>query len=164
MKHRQKVDDISGVPRHAKAVWSDFCAVAPSPELKERLKSELAQFRTSGAGAFADIAGIARGPRHLGFDDGTIIPPDRFPVGTAAATIRASAAERAPLRGAVRVIIVLVKFSDKNIGQSTQHFKDLFFSTGVLPHGSVKEYYREVTNNLVDLTGEVVGPFQLPQT
>jgi immune inhibitor A len=147
----------------ASAVWSDFCAVAPHPDLKERLKSELADFRRSG-GTLANIAGIARGPRYPGFDDGTIIPPDQFPVGTPSAAIRASAAERAPLRGAVRVVVVLVQFSDRALGVSAQHFKDLFFSTGVLPHGSVKEYYREATNNLVDLTGEVVGPFQLPQT
>jgi immune inhibitor A len=148
----------------AKAVWSDFCAVAPSPELKDRLKAELAEFRTSGAGALANIAALARAPRYPGFDDGTIIPPDHFPAGTPAAVIRASAAERAPLRGTVRIAVILVQFSDKAIGQSVQHFKDLFFSTGVLPNGSVKEYFREVTNNLIDLTGEVVGPFQLPQT
>ena len=31
--------------RHAVAVWSDFCAVAPSPDLKARLKSELADLK-----------------------------------------------------------------------------------------------------------------------
>ena len=29
------------------AVWSDFCAVAPSPQLRERLKAELAQAKAS---------------------------------------------------------------------------------------------------------------------
>ena len=28
--------------------------------------------------------------------------------------------------------------------RATAHFEELFFSTGVLPHGSVKEYYAEV--------------------
>jgi len=46
----------------------------------------------------------------------------------------------------------------------TTHFNDLFFSTGVLPHGSVKEYYNEATGGLIDITGEVVGPYPLPQT
>ena len=50
------------------------------------------------------------------------------------------------------------------MNETTQHFQDLFFSTGVLPHGSVAEYYSEVTGGLVDLVGEVVGPFRLPQT
>jgi immune inhibitor A len=47
------------------------------------------------------------------------------------------------------------------MNETPQHFEDLFFSTGVLPHGSVAEYYREVTGGMVDLVGEVVGPFRL---
>jgi immune inhibitor A len=62
----------------------------------------------------------------------------------------------------VRVIIVLAQFSDKTMTENKQHFQDLFFSTGVLPHGSVREYYNEVTNGLIDLQGEVVGPYTLP--
>src|SRR4051812_39455617 len=39
----------TGAPeRTAIAVWSDFCAVAPSPDLKQRLKAELNQVRSSG--------------------------------------------------------------------------------------------------------------------
>lgn len=41
------------------------------------------------------------------------------------------------------------------------HFKDLFFSTGKIPTGSVTEYYEEVSSGLVSLTGEVFGPFKL---
>ena len=44
---------------------------------------------------------------------------------------------------------------DRTRDPGQQHFDDLFFSTGVLPHGSVKEYYSEVTNGLVTLTGSV---------
>jgi len=146
-----------------RAVWSDFCAVAPSPELKERIKVEMANADRSPS-PLLQVLGFRRTPRQLGFDDGVIIPPDQYPVGTPYSSIRAAAAERAPLRGTVRVIVVLVQFSDKNMGQTASHFKDLFFSTGVLPHGSVKEYYREVTAGLVDISGEVAGPYQLPQT
>src|SRR4051794_26108973 len=101
--------DASG--RTAIAVWSDFCAVAPSPELKERLKTELAQFRASGAPLAANL-GLSRQPRPLGFDDGVIIPPDQFPLGTSRRSIAAAALERAPLQGTVRVIVVLVDYSD----------------------------------------------------
>jgi immune inhibitor A len=149
--------------RTAIAVWSDFCAVAPSPDLKQRLKAELNQVRSSGTPLAANFA-LSRQPRPLGFDDGVIIPPNQFPLGTSRRSIAAAALERAPLRGAVRVIVVLVDYSDKHMTQAAGHFNDLFFSTGVLPHGSVKEYYKEVTGGLVDLTGEVVGPFRLPQT
>ncbi len=150
--------------RAATAVWSEFCAVAPSPELKERLRTDLAEAQKRSKSPLAESFALARGPRRLGFDDGVIVPPDQFPVGTPYGSIRAAAAERAPLRGAVRVIVVLVQFSDRPLGQSAAHFNDLFFSTGVVPHGSVKEYFHEVTGGLVDIVGEVVGPYTLPQT
>ena len=78
--------------------------------------------------------------------------------------IRSAAADRAPLRGTLRVIVVLVDFSDKHMTQTKQHYKDLFFSTGVIPTKSVREYYQDVTNGLIDIDGDVVGPFRLPQT
>lgn len=146
------------------AVWSDFCAVAPSPELREMLKSDLAKARGKAGDVLGAAMGLARGPRPLGFDDGVIIPPDQFPLGTPMRSIRSAAAERAPLRGTLRVIVVLVQFSDHAFGSTAAHFNDLFFSTGVVPHGSVKEYYRDVSGGLIDIAGEVVGPFTLPQT
>jgi immune inhibitor A len=146
------------------AVWSDFCAVAPSPELELRLSDELDRLRAIPGAALVENLAISRHPRLLGFDDGVIIPPAEFPLGTTVSSIRSAAADRAPLRGAVRVVVVLVDFSDKPMAESTAYFNDLFFSTGVKPNGSVKEYYREVTNGMVDLVGEVVGPFRLPQT
>ncbi|MFG2820180.1 M6 family metalloprotease domain-containing protein [Kitasatospora sp. NPDC048365] len=146
-----------------RAVWSDFCAVAPSPELRQKLQEQLERAR-SGADELASQLGVSRGPRQLGFDDGTIFPPDEFPLGTPYATIQAAAAERAPLRGTVRVVVVLADFSDKAMTATREHFEELFFSLGALPHGSVREYYREVTHGLVDIVGEVVGPLRLPQT
>ena len=141
----------------------DPCFVAPSPQLRERLEKEAAKARGKG-GLLAGITALAPQPRALGFEDGLIIPPDEFPAGTPSALIRAAAAERAPLRGAVRVIVVLVDFSDKKMQAATAHFEELFFSTGVLPHGSVKEFYAEATHGLVDITGDVVGPYRMPHT
>lgn len=146
------------------AVWSDFCAVSASPELREKFKNELANARSSMGGVLSAVVGLSRGPRPLGFDDGVIIPPDQFPLGTSMRSIRSAAAERAPLRGTLRVIVVLVQFSDRAFGSTSAHFNDLFFSTGVMPNGSVAEYFRDVTGGLVDIAGEVVGPFTLPQT
>jgi len=140
------------------------CAIAPSPELKQRWDQELARTRTRRRTDGGATFGLEREPRRLGFNDGVIIPPEAFPAGTSLATIRTAAADRAPLRGTVRVAVVLVDFSDKQMAASTQHFHDLFFSTGVLPHGSVREFYTEVTNGLVTLDGTVVGPYRMPQT
>lgn len=144
-------------------VWSDFCAVAPSPELRERLQQELGQLRSSEAGLASQLS-VAQMPSWPGFDDGVIIPAEEFPAGTPLATIRAAALERAPLRGTVRVVVVLADFSDRVMAATAAHFRELFFSVGVMPHGSVREYYREATHGLVDIVGEVVGPVRLPQT
>jgi len=43
------------------AVWSDFCAVAASPDLKARLKNELAEAKRKSGSPLAEVFGIARG-------------------------------------------------------------------------------------------------------
>ncbi len=143
---------------------SDLCCVAPSPELAERWEAELATLRSSQGIAFAESLGITHAPRPLGFDDGYIIPATEFPLGASLQAISFAAAERAPLRGNISAAVVLVDFSDQVMTEPASHFHDLFFSTGVLPHGSVTEYYTEVTHGLVTLTGDVVGPYRMPQT
>src|SRR5262245_54948570 len=81
------------LPYRAK-VAMEPCLVAPSPELQERIDAELARLRgrqtRSNIGSFL---AIARKPRTIGFDDGVIIPPDEFPLGTPEAVIRAAAAD-----------------------------------------------------------------------
>src|SRR5439155_19992525 len=105
-------------------------------------------------------------PRSLGFNDGVIIPPEDFPPGDSPSVVRNAAADRVPLRGTLRVIVVLVDFSDRQMdaAHSQSHFRDLFFSAGLLPTKSVREYYTDATNGLIDIQGDVVGPLRLPQT
>jgi immune inhibitor A len=139
------------------------CLVAPSPQLNDRIRQEIQTMRANSP-LFEGMRLRVGMPQREGFNDGTIIPPEEFPLGTAPSTIRNAALERAPLHGIVRVIVVLVEFSDRKMANSKQHFEDLFFSTGVIPTKSVREYYTEVTNGQIDLQGDVVGPFTLPQT
>ncbi|MGK5170746.1 M6 family metalloprotease domain-containing protein [Geodermatophilus sp. CPCC 205761] len=138
--------------------------MAPSPELRERLREELRQFRADAESPILRQLTLPRRPRWPGFDDGTIIPADEFPLGTPYSAISGAAAERAPLRGKVRVVVVLVDFADHPMNETPQHFNDLFFSTGVLPRGSVTEYFKEVSGGKIDLVGEVVGPYRMPRT
>ncbi|BBC36128.1 hypothetical protein SGFS_074220 [Streptomyces graminofaciens] len=145
----------------AVAVWSEFCAIAPSPELRERVRRELERVRGE-----SDLGSMFRtngAPRRLGFDDGTIIPAGEFPPGTPHEAIRNAAATRTPLTGAVRVVVVLADFQDKPMTAEKEHFEKLFFSVGELRHGSVRDYFREVTHGLVDIVGEVIGPVRLPK-
>lgn len=139
------------------------CAVAPSPELKQRIEAELAGIRANAASVLSPLIHVAE-PQRPGLNDGLIIPPSKFPLGTPLSLIRSAAADRAPLAGVVRVIVVLVDFSDKPMTQTAAHFQQLFFSPGVIPTKSVREYYQDVTHGIIDIQGEVVGPYRLPQT
>jgi immune inhibitor A len=139
------------------------CMVAPHPDLRERIKVAIAAMAATG-GLPQALSLRAAEPRVLGLNDGVIIPPDEFAAGTSPSIIRSAAARiAAPLRGIVRVIVVLVDFSDKHMTQTQQHYQDLFFALGK-PKKSVREYYRDVTHGLIDLQGDVVGPLRLPQT
>ncbi|MBN3817313.1 M6 family metalloprotease domain-containing protein [Paraburkholderia sp. Se-20369] len=139
------------------------CAVAPHPDLRDKINKAIEAAKT--AGAFPSALRLrASEPRLYGLNDGTIFPSDFFPFDTPPSVMRAAAAERAPLRGTLRVIVVLVDFSDKPMVQTQNHFRDLFFSQNVLLTKSVREYYHEVTNGLIDIQGDVVGPFRLPQS
>ena len=68
-----------------------------------------------------------------GLNDGLIIPGSYFPLGTSIDRVRSAAADRAPLHGTLRVIVVLVDFSDKVMAQTVQHFEDCSFRPGCSP-------------------------------
>ena len=141
-----------------------MCAVAPSPELRERLKDAVRSARVA-TGLPADGPGsLLREPRRLGFNDGVLRPPDAFGPGADRTTVRRAAHVRAPMRGQLRVLVVLVDFSDKQFSVDTSRFEELFFSTGSLVTGSVKEYFTDVSGGLVEIVGEVVGPLRMQET
>ena len=138
------------------------CLVAPSPQLRERILERLRGIRDEpGVGLGGRI--VIQPQQRPGFNDGVIIPGSEYPLGTPLATVRRAAASRAPLRGAVRVIVVLVDFTDAPMTTPPGHFNDLFFSTGKIPTGSVREYFTEASHGLLTLTGQVVGPYRLPR-
>ena len=97
-------------------------------------------------------------------NDGILVPGTEFPAGTSLRAVRRAALERPPLRGTIRVAVVLVDFDDRQLTRPPAEIQRLFFSTGKLEHGSVREYYREASNGLVDIEGEVVGPYRMPRT
>jgi immune inhibitor A len=142
----------------------DLCVVAPSPELKSKLMDQFERLRSRAADLVSRNISL-RAPTHVGLNDGLIYPGTYFPLGTTAEVARRAALERAPLRGPVRVVVVLVDFSDKAMAAgAVDRFTQLFFSTGELPHGSVKEYFADVSGGLIDIQGEVVGTYRMPQT
>jgi immune inhibitor A len=141
----------------------DLCVMPPAPPLRERMDAELAELRDSADSFLAPRLRLSETDR-VGFNDGLIIPGTRYPVGTPAEVARRAALDRAPLRGIIRVAVVLVDFPDRPMAEgAADRFRDLFFSTGLLEHGSVKEYYTDVSAGLITLDGEIAGPYTLPR-
>jgi immune inhibitor A len=135
------------------------CLVAPHPDVIAAMREQLASMRAnaddSAAAAFLSL----RKPQALGFDDGTILPPDDFALGTPPAMMREAAAARGPLRGNLNVVVVLVAFPDAPFGHTAADYDHLFFSGP----NSVNDFYREASGGLVGITGKIVGPFTLPR-
>ena len=135
-----------------------------APELKERLVEQFERLRNRAA----DLVGrniTLHTPDHVGLNDGLIYPGTYFPLGTTAAVAQRAALERAPLRGVGSGGRRPRRFQRQGDGGGRpDRFQQLFFSTGELPHGSVKEYFADVSGGLIDIQGEVVGPYRLPQT
>ena len=143
----------------------DLCVVAPAPDLNEKMKEQFERLRKRAPGLLSSQLIRGGPPQHVGLNDGLIYPGTYFPTGTTAAVAQRAALDRAPLRGTVRVVVVLVDFSDKVMAAGAEaRFEELFFSSGQLTHGSVKEYFTDVSGGLISIDGEVVGPYRMPQT
>ncbi|HET7508507.1 MAG TPA: M6 family metalloprotease domain-containing protein [Solirubrobacterales bacterium] len=139
------------------------CMVSASPELENTIEKEIEKAQEALESLpFSELQ--AREPHAYGLNDGLIVPGTEFPLGSPPSVIKEAAAERVPLRGTVRVIVVLVDFDDKQMEASKEHFEELFFSLGTMASGSVRDFYQEATHGLVDIQGEVVGTYRLPQT
>ncbi|PSN68098.1 M6 metalloprotease [Corynespora cassiicola Philippines] len=143
------------------------CFVPPHPDLLAKKKATTLKVQ---GGANAQPLGaqpqtIPGEKRLPGMNDGTIFPQSHYREPTSIMKMGNAALERTPLRNDIKIVVVLAEFQDVKMASGTkQRMKDLFFSSGKIPTGSVTEYYKEVSNNLISISGEVVGPFTLNQT
>ena len=101
-------------------VVRDRCCVAPSPQLRERIVTQLRELRGA---RDLNLGGqiVIQPQKRPGFNDGLIVPGSEFPLGTPLHVVRSAAATRAPLRGSVRAIIVLAQFPDAPMKATPAH-------------------------------------------
>ena len=125
------------------------CVVPPSPDLEERIVRSKQIF----------LAGetLPEEPQIDILDLRTLTLIMARPVRTRAHTLIAAPRDLAPVVGTRKALVLLVDFSDKVAAQSNQHFKDLLFSSGSYPTGSVRDFYWENSYNQLTLTGDVSG-------
>ncbi|WP_121355246.1 M6 family metalloprotease domain-containing protein [Flavisolibacter nicotianae] len=160
-KIKGSVEDLLAVYKAAAASNDgERCLISPSPEVREMLKRDLARMRNLASDNVLSNLLTSKQETRVGFNDGLIMPGNVFPLGTSAMAVRTHASRRSPLRGAIRVAVVLVDFPDKKITQTKKHYEELFFSD---KSGSVRDYYKEVTGKAVSIEGQVIGPITLPR-
>jgi len=140
------------------------CCVAPAPDLQDRIRHELETLKANAPALISDMLGI-KSKKRVGFNDGLIVPGSELPLGTPPSVARAVALDRAPaMKKTLNVLVVLVEFADQKLTATKKLFEDLFFSTNVVATGSVREYFTEVSDGKVTISGEVVGPFLMPRS
>ena len=76
-RYRSQAWDIRHIYREARASEDgERCMVAPCPELADKLKKELTAMRGKAKDFMASFQLRASEPRHDGFNDGMIFPPE----------------------------------------------------------------------------------------
>lgn len=150
------------------------CFVPPSPglmhDLLQRWTDLVAEKRLPPGTTFKQWFDVwvssRRGENFFGLDDARVV---HGPQSRAALISR----PKKKLAGAVRTIVLLVDFPDRPhvMENSKVHYEHMLFGLGSqYPTGSMREYYRRISNFKpgaagagIDVQGEVFGWFRMPQ-
>lgn len=152
---------------------SAFCPVPPSPDAMAQLYARFLELkqarrlprRMTFEEYYAVWRSSRRGENFVGLDDGALH--------------HAPSTERQlidrptrTLKGVIQTLVLLVDFVDRphDDNRSPAFFEQMLFSAGGLfPTGSMRDYYRSVSNwnaaegSGIDVQGQVFGWFRLPQ-
>ncbi len=125
-----------------------LCICPPSPELEEKIKNT--KHKILQETGYEDI------------DDIDILDMRTFTMITTRphktrAHDHSIAVDRAPIIGNKKAIVLLVDFSDKAAGTAQSHYNNMLFSQGTYATGSMRDYFKEVSYDKLDVTGEVKG-------
>jgi immune inhibitor A len=131
------------------------CLVPPSPELERKIIATERRFRAGES--------LPSAPTEELLDFRTFTLIKSRPPKTRAHTLISTNKDFAPVTGTRRAIVLLVDFPDNPATQSLDHFRDMLFSLGTYPTGSMRDFYKEASYGKLDVTGEVHGWFRAPQ-
>jgi immune inhibitor A len=165
---------MAGRPRvmRINPVYRDLCCVAPTEEVAAAMAQQatrIAEEMGMGGGSVRVMAARPEG-RHLprGFNDGTIYPPSHVAKMSRRLGVSPESLRLAPPlpRGEVRVLVLMVDFEDNPFQDADAlraSLRDMLFSEGAFPTGSLCDYYLEVSGGKVWFSGIVAGPYRAPQ-
>ncbi|MGQ0503014.1 MAG: M6 family metalloprotease domain-containing protein [Panacagrimonas sp.] len=160
-------------PLHHHTCKQAFCPVPLSPDAMAQLYARFLELkearRLPKSMTFAQYYAVwrssRRGENFVGLDDGALA---HAPSHSAQLISRPTK----KLKGVIQTLVLLVDFADRprSSNRSPAFFEQMLFSeNGVFPTGSMRDYYRGVSNwdagtgAGIDVQGKVFGWFRMPQ-
>jgi immune inhibitor A len=138
--------------------------VAPSPDVLRAMRDEFHSLVLSAPAALRSHLHLGEPTTYSpGLNDGLIYPPEDMPERLMGLAPEAAPAGPGPVRGVVRVIAILAEFPDHRFATDRAHYEQLLFSDGAHPTGSLRDYYSQASYGKVLISGEICGPYQLPE-
>jgi immune inhibitor A len=138
--------------------------VPPSPQVLKAMREEFDNLILSASPSLRAHVRMGEARRRTpGFSDGIIYPPQELPAGLLAAAPALAPASPGPVRGVIRIIVLLLEFSDQKMTTPVGHFQELLFSDGTYATGSLCDYYTQASYGQVLIAGEIHGPYTLPE-
>ncbi len=139
--------------------------VGPAPDVLSAIRKEIKRRKLSVHDRrLSKVAStlVAEPTGAPGMNEGIFYAEDDLP--RRVAKLAPSRAVRSrPTKGALRLLILLVDFSDNVGGRNAAEFRDMLFSMGTYPTGSMRDFYKENSYGQLDVDGQVVGWLRLPQ-
>jgi len=134
----------------APEVWAAMHVVSPAPDSAVQGRRFVSGMRHTGA--------EPRG--QSGMNEGVFYPDLLAPRGISPA---AAPTRRRATTGTARCLVFLVDFPDNMGVRDPSEPRDLLFSRGTHPTGSLGDFYLEASYGQVDLEGEVLGWLCMPR-
>ncbi len=126
-----------------------LCICPPSPKLEEKIVRSKQRI-------LARESLPSRGTDDL-LDNRTFTLIASRPKRTRPDTFISPVRDAVSVTGQKKVIVILIDFPDCPATRDPSDIYNLFFSNGTYPNGSMRDYYREVSYNILDIDGEVKG-------
>jgi immune inhibitor A len=140
--------------------------VGPSPAVLKSIRTEMKSRKWSSQDLRmrSVTAALAAEPSAVhGLNEGIFYAAQALPSRVAALSPSLAVRGR-PTSGHLKCLVLLVEFSDNKGKRPASDFRDMLFSQGSYPTGSMHDFYNENSCSQLNLQGDIVGWIQLPQS
>jgi immune inhibitor A len=139
--------------------------VGPSPSVLKAIRGEIKKRKltVNDRRMPSVVMSLAAEPvGRRGLNEGIFYPETALPA-RAAALAPSLAVRSRPTTGRARLLVLLVDFADNRGTRPAADLRDMLFSQGTYPTGSMYDFYKENSYDQLHIEGDVVGWLRLPQ-